>query len=307
MSPTGRFGPRGRPDGARPLRATGDPAESLLERIRRHSPALSGGQRQVLDLFLNRCDEAVFFTSAQVARATAVSEATVVRTARALGFAGYPELRTAFRSYFVERMSTVTRVKLTTTPRRRESEIIDELLAAELANLESTGRRLDHKAVSQAAELVAGARNVYVVGLRSGYGLAWLLHFSLQLVLGTSRLVTPGVSDVPEQLEGVGSRDVVVGLTFERYTRATVDLFRACLAKGARGIAITDKVTSPLAERAAVVLEAQTRLSSFVDSFVAPTALIDVLLTLVAAKRRRKVLRVLADREADWQRHRTYL
>jgi DNA-binding MurR/RpiR family transcriptional regulator len=105
----------------------------------------------------------------------------------------------------------------------------------------------------------------------------------------------------------VGPEDVVVGITFERYTRATVELFRGCLAKGARGIALTDKPTSPLAEGAAVVLEAQTRLSSFIDSWVGPTALINVLVTLVAAKRRRKVLRTLADHEDEWRRHRTYL
>jgi len=281
--------------------------DEVLARIRRLSPALSRGQRKVVEFFLNRCDEAVFCTSAQVAAATGVSEATVVRTAHALGFDGYPAFRTAFRSYFVERLSTVTRVKLTVTPRRGMSELVDELLGAELANLETTRRRLDHKAMGRAAELVASARCVYVVGLRSAYGLAWLLYFSLGLIRGHARLITPGMADVPEQLEGVGRGDVVVGLTFERYTRATVELFRSCLAKGAVGIAITDKPTSPLAEGAAVVLEAQTRLSSFVDSFVAPTALINVLLTLVAARRRRHALRALADREADWRRHGTYL
>lgn len=290
-----------------PARHPPDSADTLLARVRRLSPSLSQGQRKVVELFLARCDEAVFFTSAQVARATEVSEATVVRTARALGFEGYPELRTAFQSYFIQRMSTVARVKLTAKPRRKESEIIDELLGAELANLEATRRRLDHKVMGRAAELLADARQVYVVGLRSAYGLAWLLNFSLRLVLGHSRLVTPGVSDVPEQLEQIGPGDVVLGITFERYTRATVELFRAGLAKGARGIALTDKPTSPLAEGAEVVLEAQTRLSSFIDSFVGPTALIDTLLTLVAAKRRRRALGALADREADWRRHRTYL
>jgi DNA-binding MurR/RpiR family transcriptional regulator len=294
-----------RATGRNPLPPAGP--DEILARIRRLSPALSSGQRKVVDFFLSRCDEAVFSTSARVAASTGVSEATVVRTAHALGFDGYPALRTALQSYFVARMSTVTRVKLTAGRRRGESEIIDELLGAELANLEATRRRLDHKAMGRAAELVASARRVYVVGLRSGYSLAWLLYFSLRLVRGNARLLTPGMADVPEQLEGVGRGDVVIGLTFERYTRATVELFRACLAKGATGVAITDKATSPLAEGAAVVLEAQTRLSSFVDSFVAPTALINVLLTLIAARRRRRALRALADREEDWRRHRTYL
>jgi DNA-binding MurR/RpiR family transcriptional regulator len=256
---------------------------------------------------VGHCDRAVFLTSTQMAREVSVSEATVVRTARALGFSGYPEFRTAFRTYFVERMSTVTRVRLTAAPRRTESYIIDEVIRTDLTNLEATRVRLDHKALGQAAEMIGGARHVYVIGMRSAHALAWLLHFSLTLILANSRVVTLGAADVSEQLGRVGPEDVVVGITFERYTRATVELFRGCLAKGARGIALTDKPTSPLAEGAAVVLEAQTRLSSFIDSWVGPTALINVLVTLVAAKRRRKVLRTLADHEDEWRRHRTYL
>jgi DNA-binding MurR/RpiR family transcriptional regulator len=278
-----------------------------MARIRGLSPTLSRGQRAVVEFFVGHCDRAVFLTSTQMAREVSVSEATVVRTARALGFSGYPEFRTAFRTYFVERMSTVTRVRLTAAPRRTESYIIDEVIRTDLTNLEATRVRLDHKALGQAAEMIGGARHVYVIGMRSAHALAWLLHFSLTLILANSRVVTLGAADVSEQLGRVGPEDVVVGITFERYTRATVELFRGCLAKGARGIALTDKPTSPLAEGAAVVLEAQTRLSSFIDSWVGPTALINVLVTLVAAKRRRKVLRTLADHEDEWRRHRTYL
>jgi DNA-binding MurR/RpiR family transcriptional regulator len=281
--------------------------DGLMARIRGLSPTLSRGQRAVVEFFVGHCDRAVFLTSTQMAREVSVSEATVVRTARALGFSGYPEFRTAFRTYFVERMSTVTRVRLTAAPRRTESYIIDEVIRTDLTNLEATRARLDHKALGQAAEMIGGARHVYVIGMRSAHALAWLLHFSLTLILANSRVVTLGAADVSEQLERVGPEDVVVGITFERYTRATVELFRGCLAKGARGIALTDKPTSPLAEGAAVVLEAQTRLSSFIDSWVGPTALINVLVTLVAAKRRRKVLRTLADHEDEWRRHRTYL
>jgi DNA-binding MurR/RpiR family transcriptional regulator len=279
--------------------------DELIARIRRRAPTLSRGQRKVVDFFMGRCEHAVFLTSLGVAREVAVSEATVVRTARALGFRGYPQFRQAFRTYFLQRMSTVARVRL--TARRKDTDIVASVLDTETSNLEATRLRLDPKTLARAVDLIGGARAVYVVGMRSAYSLAWLLHFSLTLILANSRVVTLGAADVSEQLGRVGPEDVVVGITFERYTRATVELFRGCLAKGARGIALTDKPTSPLAEGAAVVLEAQTRLSSFIDSWVAPTALINVLVTLVAAKRRRKVLRTLADHEDEWRRHRTYL
>jgi DNA-binding MurR/RpiR family transcriptional regulator len=201
----------------------------------------------------------------------------------------------------------VTRVRLTAAPRRSIADIIDGVMESDRKNLEATRVRLDDKALGRAAELMGSARTVYIIGLRSGYGLAWLLHFSLRLIRVPSQIVTLGVSDVTEQIEAVGEGDVVFALTFERYTRATVDLFTACVEKGARGIALTDKPTSPLATAADVVLEAPTRLGSFIDSFVAPTAVINVLLTLIAAKRRRKVLRALERREQDWRRARTYL
>src|SRR5688572_19373172 len=101
--------PRIRRASVQPVRT----AEELIDIVRRQSAKLSGGQRKVVELFVSQCDRAVFLTSLQVAQEAGVSEATVVRTARALGFTGYPQFRTAFRSYFVERMSTVTRVRLT--------------------------------------------------------------------------------------------------------------------------------------------------------------------------------------------------
>jgi DNA-binding MurR/RpiR family transcriptional regulator len=281
--------------------------DELTARIRRLSPTLSSGQRKVVDFFVSRSEHAVFLTSLGVARDVAVSEATVVRTARALGFRGYPQFRQAFRTYFLQRMSTVARVRLAAAPRKKDADIVAAVLDTEFSNLEATRLRLDPKTVAHAVDLIVGARAVYVVGMRSAYSLAWLLHFSLMLIRPRSHLLTLGVGDVPERLEGIDARDVVVGISFERYATATVDVFRSCLAHGARGIALTDKVTSPLADGAAVVLEAQNRLSSFIDSYVAPTAVIDVLVTLVAAKRRRTVLRALTEREETWRRHRTYM
>ncbi len=294
-------------DGTGKVTGLGLAADELTARIRRYSSKLSRGQRKVVDFFVERSEQAVFLTSLKVAREVGVSEATVVRTARALGFSGYPQFREAFRTNFLQRMSTVTRVRLSAPARRRETDIAAAVLETELGNLEATRLRLDPKALGRAADLVINARTVYIVGMRSAYSLAWLLHFSLMLIRVRSHLLTLGVGEVPERLEGIDGRDVVVGISFERYASATITLFRACLEQGARGIALTDTPTSPLAQGADAVLEAQNRLSSFIDSYVAPTAVIDVLVTVVAAKRRRTVLRALADREDAWRRHRTYL
>src|SRR5687767_3148784 len=96
-------------DGGGAASKLGITPDELTARIRRLSPTLSGGQRKVVDFFVGRCEHAVFLTSLGVAKEVSVSEATVVRTARALGFRGYPQFREAFRTYFLQRMSTVAR------------------------------------------------------------------------------------------------------------------------------------------------------------------------------------------------------
>ena len=97
-------------------------------------------------------------------------------------------------------------------------------LETEFNNLEATRLRLDPKALGRAVELIINARTVYVVGMRSAYSLAWLLHFSLTLIRARSHLLILGVGEIPERLEGINGRDVVVGISFERYASATATM-----------------------------------------------------------------------------------
>src|SRR6185369_11910293 len=128
-----RTGPTLRPDreGASKAIGLGIAADELTARIRRYSPKLSRGQRKVVDFFTGRSEQAVFLTSLKVAREVGVSEATVVRTARALGFSGYPQFREAFRSNFLQRISTLTRVRFSASASWKETDIDPAVLETE--------------------------------------------------------------------------------------------------------------------------------------------------------------------------------
>lgn len=82
-------------------------AETIAERVRRLSGRLTKGQQRVVEFLLADCDRGVFLLSAQVAEELNLSEATVVRAARALGFDGYPAFRSALRAYVADRKSSV--------------------------------------------------------------------------------------------------------------------------------------------------------------------------------------------------------
>jgi len=249
----------------------------------------------------------VFFTTTAVARKLGVSEASVVRLCRALGYEGFREFQAAFREYAWEPLSRVSRVELVAQKRRPMAQLLDDVMTNDINNLQMTRRSLDHALLLEVADTLWRARNVFLIGMRSAHSLAVFLHFALRLLGRSSRLVTPGIGDLPEQLLEAGPQDVVLGISFQRYAKVSIELFDACVARGATGIALTDKPTSPLARNARLVLTCQTRYLTFIDSYVAPFSLANAILTALAVQWRRVAGRSLARMEEAWQEMDTYV
>ncbi len=122
-----------------------------------------------------------------------------------------------------------------------------------------------------------------------------------------SRLMTPGIGDLPEQLVDVTRQDAAIGISFQRYARAIGDLFEACVGRGATGIAITDKPTAPIAGHAKLVLTCHTQYLTFIDSYVAPFSVANAILNVMAVQRRRAATRPLERLDTAWQQMNTYV
>jgi DNA-binding MurR/RpiR family transcriptional regulator len=285
-------------------RGGGDP---FVARVEARHAELSPVQRKVLDFLLAHPHDAVYLTTTALGRELGVSEASVVRLCRTLGFDGFRDFQQAFRQYADQPLSRVSRIKVVAGRRRSLAQLADDVLVNDINNLRTTHASLDHGLLIEVAETLWKARRAYIVGVRSAHALAVFLHFALRLLGRDSRLLVPGIGDVPEQLVEVAPGDVAVGISFERYSRATIDLFEACVTRGATGIAITDTPTSPLAGRAKLVLRSQTSYLTFIDSYVAPFSLVNAVLTVLAVQRRRPATRSLERMEEAWRAMNTYL
>jgi DNA-binding MurR/RpiR family transcriptional regulator len=279
----------------------------LLQQILAAHPGLSKGQRRAADYLYHHYDEAVFLTAGQIAARIGLSTSTVTRLARPLGYQGFPQLQEAFRNLVRAERSTVSRLEDATAGRRGGRDVVAEVFASDVENLQRTHKDVDRAALVRAAEAITGARHVYVVGLRSAHGMAVVLHFGLQLTLGTSRLLVPGIGDLPEQAAELRPGDVLVAISFARYTRQTYEVLVQAKERGARTIVITDKATSPLAQQGDVALVARTDLKSIIESYVAPLSLVNALVTLIASRNPRRSMRRLAQFEERWKEARLYL
>ena len=279
------------------------PFQELLVGNRAH---LTPAQRRILQYIIEHYEEAIFLTASQLAQNVGVSEATVVRLAQALGFDGYPGMQKKFRQGLQDRLSTVTRLEHTVDHTRKTGDVVVKVLQEDIHNLSQTLRNLSLDIFERAVADLQSARRVFVVGLRGAHAPALTLATYLRFLGKQAYLLAPGHGEMWDILQGLVRSDLVVGISFPRYTQITLEVLQHARKKRARVGAITDSPLSPLARHAHWVLTATCQLDSYIESFTAATSLINALLTAMSIQDPGKTLRILRQREALWEEKGVY-
>lgn len=268
---------------------------------------LTAAQKRVVNFIIDHYEEAIFLTISRLARKAAVSEATVVRLAQALGFDGYPGMQKMLRKNLQNRLSTVTRVQETIKHAHNNGDILVKIMQEDIQNLNQTLQNLPPESFQRAVEDILSARRIFVAGLRGAHAPAIILVLYLRFLKKEATLIVPGFGDVWNDILGVGSDDLVIGISLPRYTSLTVEILEYAHEKGAKVGAISDSPLSPLAFNADWVLPVNCHIDSFIESFTAAVSLINALLTAVSVQEPAETVKALKEREGLWKAKNIYM
>ena len=278
----------------------------ILSAIEAHFPNFSKGQKKIANFIIAHTDKAAFMTAARLGSAVGVSESTVVRFAYELGYSGYPELSAALRQVIRTQLTSVQRMEVT-RDRIGSGNILDEVLSGDMEKIKRTLEETSHEDFENAAAAIADARKIYVIGDRSASALARFAHYYLTLMFESVKLVTTtSSSELFEQIMRIGSEDVVIGISFPRYSNMTIQAFSFAARSGAKIVAVTDGPNSPLAKDATYLLSARSDMNSFVDSLVAPLSLLNALLVQVGMLKQDDVVSTFQRLEDIWDEYHVY-
>ncbi|MEW6262040.1 MAG: MurR/RpiR family transcriptional regulator [Thermodesulfobacteriota bacterium] len=280
------------------------PFESLiLEKMDR----LTTAQQRVANFIIEHYDEALFLTVSRLAMKAGVSEATVIRLTQALGFDGYPDMQRMLRENLQNRLSTVTRAEEAIKHAQDDGDILGQVIRQDTQNLAQTLQNIPVETFNQAVKDIRSARAIYVIGLRGAHAPALIFGLYLSFLRKKVHILTPGIGDVWNNILGIGSEDLVLGISFPRYTRLTVELLAYAHEQGTKVGVITDSVMSPLAREADWILPVASRLDSFIESFTASVSVVNALLAAVSIQMPDETVRALRDREALWKEKQIYM
>nr|WP_099313334.1 MurR/RpiR family transcriptional regulator [Clostridium paraputrificum] len=279
--------------------------KDLMRLIQVKFPRLSKGQKLIAEYILKNYDKAAFMTAAKLGISVGVSESTVVRFANELGFLGYPKLQKALQELIKNKLTTVQRLELS-NDFASHGAALKGVLKADMENIRATLEKINPYTFEDVLNSIFEAKNIYIIGLRSSTALAEFLGFYLNIILQNVRIVSYGISDIFEQMINIGEGDLVIGIGFPRYATKTIDVLDFSKARGAKVVAITDSLLSPLAAKADSTLIAQSNMASFVDSLVAPLSVINALIIAVGMREKENIADIFANLENIWQEYNVY-
>ena len=278
----------------------------ILAVIQENLHTFSKGQKKIANFILESYDKAAFMTASRLGKRVGVSESTVVRFAAELGYDGYPDMQKSLQKMIRNRLTSVQRIEVT-NDRLGDQDLLSMVLQSDIEKIRQTLEELDRDAFDRAVDAIVAARKIYIIGVRSSAALASFLYFYFNLIFENVCLVSASTaSEIFESLLRVGPGDVVVGVSFPRYSSRTVQAMSFARDRGADTVAITDSEASPLAPICRHTLRARSDMASFVDSLVAPLSLVNALLVAVSQRKNAELAHTFQTLEDIWDEYGVY-
>ena len=281
-------------------------SRDILTTIQSRMDSFSKGQKLIGRYILENYDKAAFMTAAKLGHTVNISESTVVRFASELGYDGYPAMQKAMQEMIRGKLTTVQRIEVS-YDRLGSQHVLDKVVQSDIEKLRMTLSELNRQDFEGAVDAIVSARRIYVLGVRSSAALSDFLTFYFKLIFdNVTQVQTSLASEMFEQMLRVGEGDVVIGISFPRYSTRSVRAMEFARDQGATVVAVTDSEMSPLYDTSNYRLLAKSDMASFADSLVAPLSIINALIVAVGRKKSAEVTATFEKLERIWDEYQVY-
>ena len=277
--------------------------ENVLQTIRSGMDGFSKGQKRIAAFILDNYDRAAFMTAARLGETASVSESTVVRFAAQLGYDGYPEMQKALQELIRGKLTSIQRIQVS-RDQMSGADILGSVMQRDMDSIRGAIEQVDREEFDRVVEQLSQARHIYLLGLRSSSFLAGYLNFYFHLIFENVMLVqSTAAGEIFEQMVRIGPGDVLVGISFPRYSKTAVSAVRFARDRGADVIAVTDSKMSPLYRMASASLLVRSDMISFVDSMTAPLSILNALIVAVGQRKDEETSRTFSELERVWSNY----
>ncbi len=257
------------------------------------SSSLPMNQRKVADFFLDNLELVALLPIKDVAQRAEVSEASIVRFAKSLGYSGYKELKDTLTITLKNRLSPTERYTQALTEEERPPDILNLVAQSAIHNINDTIRTIDSRNFSDVVDSIINARQIYCLGLEISYYLSQLMTFLLRLYSYNAHHFSMDTLHYREQIAYLTSEDLLIAFSFYPYSRETVEAVAFARERGIPSVAFTDKKTAPVKDHATYYIQIKTDNIMFSNSLGAIAAVINAIINELNYRDKERTLKAL--------------
>jgi DNA-binding MurR/RpiR family transcriptional regulator len=280
--------------------------ESFETLIRKKRAQLTKAHLRILTYILDNIEEAIFLNASKLGKKVSVSESSVIRLSQSLGFEGYPAMQRKLQEHFNYRVSTISRLNQTLTDFKDTESVFVKSIQDDIDNLNETLRSISKEAFEQAVSDMWSAQRIFIVGFKQAHAPALVLASSIGYFKEGVYLIEPKVGHIWDSIYGIGNKDLVIGISFPRYARLTVEVLEYAKKHNANVGVITDSLISPLAAYANWLIEAKCKSESLFESYTSSMSIVNALITALSLKDPKGTMQKMEAREKLWREKRIY-
>lgn len=254
------------------------------------SDQLTKSEKRIAAYLRKNQEESAFLAANQVAEHLGLSEATIVRFARTLGFSSYPALRTYLQGNFRERITHSSRLRTKLDHLRESGDIFERLTVSEIDYLTEALVSVDRQQIEKATQLMKERQRIFVFGLGPSVSLVDLLELRLRRFGKDVIPLKVAGREVLEPLLTMTPNDLLFVICFFDLNPTLQLVLDLAHEMGCPVVAITDTLKAVIGDRADVILAAQRGPVSEFHSLVVPMTIINTLLLTVAREDSERVM-----------------
>lgn len=248
---------------------------SLEARIYAIYSTLSPAEKRLADILLQYQMDLPSYTAGELAEKAQVSKATAARLIRSLGYATYPDAKRQIRA---DQHWGSPRAGLEDPDRAPSGNVsLSSTVQMDLDNIRTTAESLSETTLSEVGQAIVGARRLWIMGLRSGYGLALQAAHYFTLMKSDVQVIPVGGGSYSHEIASIAKGDVFLVIAFRRRPRLLPTIIKEARAAGAITVLITDLSAAASAKAANHVLRCRCQSPSPFNSFVAAVTIINYL------------------------------
>src|SRR5207237_9647931 len=268
----------------------------VIKQILTKANSLNGAQKRLGNYLQNDSSALLLSNVNDLAQAVGVSKATVVRFAKTLGYAGFPEFKRDVQKEMRRKLRAADRKKKTFAELGDDENIFAKLIKRDIQLLQETLQAASFTDFEKAVEVILHARKVFLIGLNASMAVAYILHFRLVRVKKDAHWIfLTGGTSLLEQLSFMEPPDVLIAVDFLRVPREVQTALQYAKKVVVPSLCITYFSNSPIAKAANVCLYAKRGLHTSVNSLTPAFSLVNALAIAVGWAKKADSIKALSD------------